>query len=77
VYGYRRDFPPSEAPVYYVDLEIAGFTLKRLRAIEALRRDALIGRVALNRLRGCIGWRRLAFETSGPVSNDDGEASGA
>jgi predicted aspartyl protease len=74
VYGYRRDFPPSEVPVYYVDLEVAGFTLQRLRAIEALRRDVLIGRVALNRLRVVLDGKRLAFEISDPVSNDDGEA---
>jgi predicted aspartyl protease len=67
VYGYRRDFPPNEVPVYYVDLEIAGFTLKGLRAIEALRRDVLVGRVALNKLKIILDGKKLAFEISDPV----------
>jgi hypothetical protein len=67
VYGYRKDFPPNEVPVYYVDLEIAGFTLKGLRAIEAPRRDVLIGRVALNRLKVILDGKKLTFEISDPV----------
>lgn len=66
VLGYRRDLPPEETPAYYLDVEIAGFYLNRIRAIEASRHDVLIGRNALNKLKVLLDGKNLSFGISDP-----------
>jgi hypothetical protein len=66
VLGYRRDLPEEEVPVYYVDVEIAGTLLRKIRAIGAVRYDVLVGRAALNKLRVTLNGKNLTFEVSDP-----------
>lgn len=66
VSGYRRNLPAEEIPAYYIDVEIAGFPFRRVRAIESLRRDTLIGRNVLNKLRVILDGKNLTFEVSDP-----------
>ena len=66
VSGYRRNLPPEETPAYYVDVEIADFLFRRVRAIESFRPDALIGRNVLNKLRVVLDGKNLTFEVSEP-----------
>lgn len=56
VWGYRKDEAPRELDVFYVELEPASGLALVAKAILSERRNILIGRAALMKMRLLIDW---------------------
>lgn len=56
VWSYRKDEPPRELDVYYVELGLESGLFLPTKAIVSERRNILIGRAALVKMRLMINW---------------------
>ena len=64
--GYRHDEPLRRLPLYYVDVELAGYRFRSIKAISTYRPDILIGRNVLNETKLVLNGKNLRFEVSEP-----------